>query len=84
MTEINKTDETKSEEKQRWRLSRRQFLIGAGLALYVYSGRGLTNIHQITWIPFIEFLSVLVMALLFGDGLWVVSRIRRQQAVPGN
>jgi len=32
MREINKTEETKSEEKQRWRLSRRQFLIGAGLA----------------------------------------------------
>jgi hypothetical protein len=54
-------------------------LIYAGLALYVYSGRGLANIHQITWIPFIEFLSVFVMALLFGGGLWVAARLRGQQ-----
>lgn len=32
MTETKKIQETYPEEKQRWRLSRRQFLIGAGLA----------------------------------------------------
>ena len=56
-------------------------LVYAALALYIYSGRGLTNIHQITWIPFIEFLSVLVMALLFGGGLWLASRIKGRQRV---
>jgi hypothetical protein len=32
MTEGNKSETLNSDEKQRWRLSRRQFLIGAGLA----------------------------------------------------
>ncbi len=59
-------------------------LVYAGLALYVYSGRGLENIHQVTWIPFIEFLAVLVMALIFGGGLWLASRIKGQQAVAEN
>ncbi|MFN2208463.1 MAG: hypothetical protein ACK2UT_21255 [Candidatus Promineifilaceae bacterium] len=44
-------------------------LVCAGLAMYVYSVSGLQNIHQVTWIPFIEFSTVLVMALLFGGGL---------------
>jgi hypothetical protein len=57
-------------------------LLYAGLALYVYSGRGLANIHQVTWIPFIEFLSVLVMALLFGGGLWLVSKIQESRQAP--
>jgi hypothetical protein len=56
-------------------------LLYAALALYVYSGRGLANIHQITWIPVIEFLSVLVMALLFGGGLWLAGRVTEQQTL---
>jgi isoquinoline 1-oxidoreductase beta subunit len=32
MTEVKKTEDRNGEEKRRWRLSRRQFLIGAGLA----------------------------------------------------
>jgi len=44
-------------------------LVCAGLAMYVYSVSGLHNIHQVTWIPYIEFSTVLVMALLFGGGL---------------
>jgi hypothetical protein len=57
-------------------------LLYAGLALFVYSSRGLTNIHQVTWIPFIEFLSVLVMALLFGGGLWLAGKIQQNHQIP--
>jgi len=58
---------------------RAAFIIGyAALAIYVYSGRGLQNIHQVTWIPFIEYLAVGVMALLFGGGLWLVNRLRNE------
>jgi len=59
-------------------------LVYTGLALYVYSGSGLQNIHQVTWILFIEFLAVLVMALLFGSGLWLASRIKGQSVMTGN
>jgi hypothetical protein len=44
-------------------------VVYAGLAMKVYSGSGLQKIHQVTWILFIEFSTVLVMALLFGGGL---------------
>jgi hypothetical protein len=59
-------------------------LVYAGLALYVYSRSGLQNIHQVAWIPFIEFLAVLIMALLFGGGLWLASRIKGQSVVTEN
>lgn len=59
-------------------------LLYAGLALSVYSGRGLADIHQITWIPVIEFLSVLVMALLFGSGLWLAGRVKKRQPSHGS
>jgi hypothetical protein len=46
-----------------------------GAALWVYAGRGLANIHQITWIPFIDYLGVLLLAGLFAVGLWLTRRL---------
>jgi len=45
-------------------------------ALVVYVLYDLTKIHQITWIPFIEYLGVLILGGLFGAGLWVAGRIK--------
>jgi phosphatidylglycerophosphatase A len=45
-------------------------------ALVVYGLYDLTKIHQITWIPFIEYLGVLIVAGIFGAGLWVAGRIK--------
>ena len=42
-----------------------------GLAIFVYSGRGISGIHQITWIPVIDYLIVFVLAGV----LWVVMKI---------
>ena len=55
-------------------------ILGAyiGLALLVYSGRGLENIHQITWIPIIDYLAVFLLAGIFWLGLWVRKRLRGQ------
>jgi hypothetical protein len=41
------------------------------LALVVYSGRSLGGIHQIAWIPFIDYLAVFLLAGI----LWVIMRI---------
>ncbi|MGB2963330.1 MAG: hypothetical protein WBB69_05035 [Anaerolineales bacterium] len=41
------------------------------LALFVYSSRGLGMIHQIIWIPFIDYLVVFLLAAL----LWAVMQI---------
>ena len=61
---------------------RAAFIIAyAAAALYVYYGRGLQTIHQVTWIPFIEYLAVGVMAALFGGGLWLAKRLR-DEATP--
>ena len=45
-----------------------------GLALLVYSDRGLANIHQITWIPIIDYLLVFVLAGIF----WLILRLIRK------
>jgi hypothetical protein len=45
-----------------------------GLALLVYSSRGLANIHQITWIPFIDYLAVFILAGI----LWLILRVTRK------
>jgi hypothetical protein len=37
----------------------------------------LNQIWRISLIPFIEYLSVVVLALLIGGGLWVAKRFRR-------
>ena len=43
----------------------------SGLALLVYSRKGLGMIHQITWIPLIDYLLVLVLAGIF----WLILRL---------
>ncbi len=42
-----------------------------GLAIFVYSGRGIGGIHQITWIPIIDYLIVFILAGL----LWGIMKI---------
>jgi len=39
-----------------------------------------TQIHQITWIPIVEYLGVLVLAGIFGAGLWVAGRIKGKRS----
>jgi hypothetical protein len=47
----------------------------------VYGTRDLAKIHQITWIPIIEYLGVLILAGIFGAGLlWVAGRIKGKRA----
>jgi hypothetical protein len=46
-----------------------------GLALLVYSDRGLSNIHQITWIPLIDYLAVFLLAGIFWIILWFGKRL---------
>ena len=45
--------------------------------LWVYSGRGWASLNEIVRIPVIEYLAVLVLALLMGGGLWIYRRLRR-------
>ena len=42
----------------------------------VYSQRGWAQLNEIVRIPVIEYLSVIVLALIFGGGLWVARKIR--------
>ncbi len=59
------------------------------LALYmaaavgVYGSRNIAMIHQITWIPIIEYLGVLLLAGIFGLGLWIAARVRGRQVAEG-
>jgi hypothetical protein len=48
----------------------------AGLATWVYAGRGLAKLNEIVRIPLIEYLLVAVLALLIGGGLWIAGRVR--------
>jgi hypothetical protein len=50
-----------------------------GLVLLVYSERGWANLNEIIRIPFIDYLGVVVMATLFGVGLWIADRIRSRR-----
>jgi hypothetical protein len=50
------------------------------LALAVYGTRDLSMIHQTMWIPIIEYLGVLILAAVFGAGLWVAGRIRGRRS----
>jgi hypothetical protein len=45
--------------------------------LWIYSGRGWGQLNEIIRIPLIEYLSVFVLAGLFGAGLWVARGIRQ-------
>jgi hypothetical protein len=47
----------------------------AGAVLWVYSDVGWDRLNEIIRIPVIEYLSVLVLALLVGGGLWVARRL---------
>jgi hypothetical protein len=49
-------------------------------ALVVYGLYDLTKIHQITWIPIVEYLGVLILAGSFGAGLWVAGRIKGRRS----
>jgi hypothetical protein len=51
-------------------------------ALVIYGMRDITMIHQILWIPIIEYLGVLLLAGLFGAGLWVAGRLKGRQREP--
>jgi hypothetical protein len=42
----------------------------------VYSQRGWGQLNEIVRIPAIEYLAVIVLALIFGGGLWVAKKIR--------
>jgi hypothetical protein len=39
----------------------------------------LTQIHPITWIPFIEYLGALILAGIFGVGLWAAGWVRSKR-----
>jgi len=41
---------------------------------------GLQNIHQITWIPFVEYLGVFILSVVIGVGLRVAGRWQPQEA----
>lgn len=43
--------------------------------LWVYNSRGWGNLNEIVRIPLIEYLAVVVLALLIGGGLWITRRI---------
>jgi hypothetical protein len=45
-------------------------------AIWIYSGRGLENIHEIIRIPIIDYLGVLVLSALLSLGLWLTRRLR--------
>jgi hypothetical protein len=48
-----------------------------GSVTLVYSQRGWVQLNEIVRIPVIEYLSVIVLALIFGGGLWVAKKVRR-------
>ncbi len=50
--------------------------------LWVYSERGWAQLNEIVRIPLIDYLAVVVLAGLFGGGLWIARRVRgRRQPV---
>jgi hypothetical protein len=51
-----------------------------GAALAVYGSRDLIQIHQITWIPIVEYLGILVLAGVFGAGLWLAGQIKSMRS----
>ncbi len=53
------------------------FALYAGLALWIYSERGWVQLNEIIRIPVIEYISVFILAGLFGAGLWVTKKLKR-------
>ncbi len=47
------------------------------LAIFVYNGRDISMIHQVTWIPVIDYLAVFILAGI----LWVIMRIVNKVAL---
>lgn len=45
-------------------------------AVVIYSGRGVNRLWELTAIPMIDYLGVVIMALLFAGGIWVADRLR--------
>ena len=45
-----------------------------GLVLFVYNNRGWDKVNEIIRIPVIDYLAVVVLALLIGGGLWLARR----------
>ncbi len=43
--------------------------------LFVYNSRGWANLNEIIRIPLIDYLAVVVLALLFGLGLWIARKL---------
>ncbi len=56
------------------------FLAYAGGAVLVYSQRGWGKAYELISIPLIEYLSVIVLALLFGGGLRIAGYIQQRRA----
>lgn len=46
-----------------------------GLVLFVYNSRGWDKVNEIIRIPVIDYLAVVVLALLFGLGLWIAKKV---------
>ncbi len=59
----------------------RAFLLGVYVAavLYVYNSRGWDKLNEIIRIPFIDYLAVVILALLFALGLWIARRLSPKQ-----
>jgi CHASE2 domain-containing sensor protein len=49
-----------------------------GLALFVYSGRDITMIHQITWIPLIDYLAVFLLAGILGLIMLAARKLQKE------
>jgi hypothetical protein len=59
------------------RITRWLFLITyIASALWVYSSRGWERLNEIIRIPAIDYLAVIILAALFGGGLWIAKVIR--------
>jgi hypothetical protein len=56
------------------------YVISAGLVFsgIIFGIREISEIHQITWIPFIEYLLVFVFAILLEIPTWVSRRVSRK------
>lgn len=52
------------------------YLVGA---VWVYSSQGVGKIYELISIPLIEYAGVVVLAILFGAGLWVFRKIRKSE-----
>jgi hypothetical protein len=63
------------------RLARWAILLAyIGLVLLTYSQAGWERLNEIVRIPVIEYLAVVVLALLISGGLWIARRLRGERA----